>query len=72
MMIPPLPRTGPPPSSDQLRYPQEKFVILVEGRGWIIARWYDRECLIDTSPPEAWRVTILPSRVLCWMPQDGS
>ncbi len=72
MMIPPLIRVGPPPPPDSGDR-KKGFVILTE-RGWCIAKWdftYNLLVDVDNRVPPSWR-TIHPSKVLCWMPEDGS
>lgn len=72
-MIPPLIRTGPPPPPNRINQ-KIGYVVLVQHRGWCIAKWYrNGGILIDTdqSLPEPRRV-IHPNHILCWMPEDGS
>lgn len=72
MMIPPLVRVGPPPAF-QPGVQQPDMVVLTE-RGWHIVKWdWQTGLLMDIDPriPHTWRL-MHPTKVLCWMPEDGS
>lgn len=65
MMIPPLVRLGMPP------YDLTRYIVLVPQRGWLEAQWRNQGMVdINASmPQDLW---IDPTKILCWMPQDGT
>lgn len=69
MMIPPLVRIGPIPSTAQQG---ERFAVLHREFGWLIATKAAADGYFYRRDDHGQRAPLHNDNVLCWMPQDGS